>query len=54
MLKLDIYGLRAQITFRYKRAEEAVARILNIFLQENLEAVDVYLHHRQKHLLQRH
>lgn len=50
MLKLNIYGLRVAITFRYKKTEQAVARILNIFLQENLEAVDVFLNHRQKYL----
>ena len=50
MLKFDIYGLKVAITFRYKKTEQAVARLLNIFLQENLEAVDVHLHQRQKYL----
>lgn len=50
MLKLDIYGLRVRINFHHPKVEEDVARLLKIFLREDLDEVDVFLDYKEKGL----
>ena len=50
MLKLDIYGLRVRINFRHAKVEKEVARLLKIFLREDLDEVDVSFNYEEKGL----